>query len=104
MTNNRGERRRAEIEANRAARRLMKAISRGLAGMQPPENLTVTEWAECKRYLSTEASAEPGLWRTSRTPYLRAIMDAFTDPKKYAERVRERMDWQAEHEGVDDDE
>ena len=49
--------------------------------MQPPENLTVTEWAECKRYLSTEASAEPGLWRTSRTPYLRAIMDAFTDPK-----------------------
>ena len=26
------------------------------------------------------------------------------DPEKYAERVRERMDWQAEHEGVDDDE
>lgn len=81
MTNNRAERRQAETTANRAARRLMKAISRGLAGMQPPENLTVTEWAECKRYLSTEASAEPGLWRTSRTPYLRAIMDAFTDPK-----------------------
>lgn len=79
--NNREERQRAEGETNRAARRLMKAISRGLAGMQPPENLTVTEWAECKRYLSTEASAEPGLWRTSRTPYLRAIMDAFTDPK-----------------------
>ena len=81
MMNNREERRRAETAANQAARRLMKAISRGLAGMQPPENLTVTEWAECKRYLSTEASAEPGLWRTSRTPYLRAIMDAFTDPK-----------------------
>ena len=81
MTNNRAEHRQAEATANRAARRLMKAISRGLAGMQPPENLTVTEWAECKRYLSTEASAEPGLWRTSRTPYLRAIMDAFTDPK-----------------------
>lgn len=78
---NRAERRQAEVAANQAARRLMKAISRGLAGMQPPENLTVTEWAECKRYLSTEASAEPGLWRTSRTPYLRAIMDAFTDPK-----------------------
>lgn len=78
---NRAERRQAETVANRAARQLMKAISRGLAGMQPPENLTVTEWAECKRYLSTEASAEPGLWRTNRTPYLRAIMDAFTDPK-----------------------
>lgn len=80
-TSNRDERRSAEAEANRAAKRLMRAISRGLAGMQPPENLSVTEWAECKRYLSTEASAEPGLWRTSRTPYLRAIMDAFTDPK-----------------------
>ncbi len=64
-----------------AARRLMKAIARGLAGMQPPENLTVTEWAESKRYLSAEASAEPGLYRVSRTPYLRDIMDAFTDPK-----------------------
>ena len=81
MTSNRDERQSAEAEANRAAKRLMRAISRGLAGMQPPENLSVTEWAECKRYLSTEASAEPGLWRTSRTPYLRAIMDAFTDPK-----------------------
>lgn len=80
-TSNRDERRQAEAEANRTAKRLMKAISRGLAGMQPPENLTVTEWAECKRFLSTEASAEPGLWRTSRTPYLRAIMDAFTDSR-----------------------
>ena len=26
------------------------------------------------------------------------------EPEKYAERVRERMDWQAEHEGVDNDE
>ena len=26
------------------------------------------------------------------------------DPEKYAERVRERMDWQAEHGGADDDE
>ena len=26
------------------------------------------------------------------------------DPEKYAERVRERMDWQAEHESVNDDE
>lgn len=26
------------------------------------------------------------------------------DPKTYAERVRERMDWQAEHGGADDDE
>ncbi len=81
MTSSRAARRQAETEANLAAKRLNRAIARALAGMHPPENLTVTEWAECKRYLSTESSAEPGLWRTSRTPYLRAIMDAFTDPK-----------------------
>jgi len=49
--------------------------------MKPPDDLTVTQWAERYRRLSTEASAEPGPWRTSRTPYLREPMDAFTDPK-----------------------
>ena len=49
--------------------------------MQPPEDLTVSEWAEKKRRLSPESSAETGPYRVSRTPYLREIMDAFTDPK-----------------------
>ena len=66
---------------SRDIRQLNRVVAKVLSGMKPPENLTVTQWAECKRYLSTEASAEPGLWRTSRTPYLRAIMDAFSDPK-----------------------
>lgn len=30
--------------------------------------------------LSPEASAEPGSWRTDRVPYLRGIMDAFSEP------------------------
>ena len=64
-----------------AARRLNGAIAKALAGMKPPDDLTVTQWAERERRLSTEASAEPGPWRTSRTPYLREPMDAFTDPK-----------------------
>lgn len=64
-----------------AARRLNNAIAKALAGMKPPDDLTVTQWAERNRRLSTEASAEPGPWRTSRTPYLREPMDAFTDPK-----------------------
>ena len=67
--------------SSRDIRQLNRVAAKVLSGMKPPENLTVTQWAECKRYLSTEASAEPGLWRTSRTPYLRAIMDAFSDPK-----------------------
>lgn len=61
--------------------RLNSAIAKALAGMKPPEDLTVTEWAEKKRRLSSESSAEPGPWRTTRTPYLREPMDAFTDPK-----------------------
>lgn len=61
--------------------RLNAVVAKVMAGMKPPENLTVTEWAEKRRRLSTEASAEPGPWRTSRTPYLREPMDAFTDPK-----------------------
>ena len=64
-----------------AARRLNGAIAKALAGMKPPDDLTVTQWAERNRRLSSEASAEPGPWRTSRTHYLREPMDAFTDPK-----------------------
>ncbi len=63
------------------ARRLNRAISKALAAIKPPDSLSVTEWAEHHRRLSSEASAEPGLWRTSRTPYLKEPMDAFTDPK-----------------------
>ncbi len=61
--------------------RLNAAISRAVASFKPPENLTVSEWADKKRRLSQESSAEPGPWRTTRTPYLREPMDAFTDPK-----------------------
>lgn len=63
------------------ALRLNKAIAKAISGMQPPEDLTVTGWAEAHRRLSAESAAEPGPWRTERTPYLRAPMDAFTDPK-----------------------
>ena len=49
--------------------------------MRPPPNLTVSEWADAERRLSSEASAEPGVWRTSRTPYLKGIMDALNDPE-----------------------
>lgn len=49
--------------------------------MKAPENLTVSEWADKYRKLSSVSSAEPGQWRTSRTPYLKDIMDAFTDPQ-----------------------
>lgn len=63
------------------ALRLNRAIAKAISGMQPPEDLTVTGWAEAHRRLSAESAAEPGPWRPERTQYLRAPMDAFTDPK-----------------------
>lgn len=49
--------------------------------LKPPEKLTVSEWADRYRILDSKTSAEPGQWSTDRTPYLRGIMDAFTDPR-----------------------
>lgn len=76
----------ALTEAERSARkrgaaRLNRAMRKALAGMTPPDDLTVSQWAEAKRRLSAESAAEPGPWRTARTPYLQEPMDAFTDPK-----------------------
>ena len=47
---------------------------------KPPSKLTVSQWADQFRKLSSEASAEPGQWTTSRAEYQRGIMDAFSDP------------------------
>lgn len=56
-------------------------LRRVLLGFKPPENLTVSQWAGKHRRLSSETAAEPGRWRTARTPYLREPMDAFNDPR-----------------------
>lgn len=47
--------------------------------LRPMPDLSVSEWADRHRILP-ETSAAPGRWRTSVTPYLREIMDAFSDP------------------------
>lgn len=47
---------------------------------RPPEDLTVSEWAERYRVLSRKSSAEAGPWRNERTPYLVEVMDCLTDP------------------------
>ena len=48
------------------------------AMLRPPPQLTISEWAERHRILGSRAASEPGPWRTGRTPYLRAIMDALS--------------------------
>jgi phage terminase large subunit GpA-like protein len=52
----------------------------------PPPDLTVSEWADQNRRLSSESAAEKGEWRTDRAPYQRAIMDALS-PNHPAETV-----------------
>ena len=55
-------------------------------GLTPDPLLTVSEWSDRHRMLSSKASAEPGRRRTSRTPYLKAIMDCLS-PTSPVERV-----------------
>ena len=55
-------------------------------GLRPDPNLKVSEWADRYRVLTTRSSPEPGPWRTSRTPYLREIMDALS-PSSRCETV-----------------
>ena len=61
-------------------KKLNATAAAALKHFKPPENLSVSEWAEAKRIVSRETAAEPGPWRTSRTPYLLKPMEAFTDP------------------------
>lgn len=61
--------------------RLNAVIGKACKGFKAPENLTVSQWADRYRKLSPENSAEAGLWKTSRTPYLKEIMDSFTDDR-----------------------
>lgn len=57
-----------------------------MLGLAREPVLRVSEWADRYRVLSGSASAEPGQWRTSRTPYLREIMDCLS-PYDPAQRV-----------------
>jgi phage terminase large subunit GpA-like protein len=56
-------------------------------GIRPDALLTVSEWADAHRRLPKKSSAEPGQWRTSRTPYLREIMDCFSSTSEVEEVV-----------------
>lgn len=54
-----------------------EAIESFLRGMTPDPVETISEWADQHMVLPSW-NAEPGRWRTSRTPYLRAIMDVLS--------------------------
>lgn len=45
---------------------------------KPRDRLTVSQWADRHRWLSSKQSGERGRWRTDRNPILREIMDAMS--------------------------
>lgn len=47
--------------------------------LSPPEQLTVSEWAEKYRMLDSKSSAMPGPWSNDVTPYLTGVMDEFNN-------------------------
>jgi phage terminase large subunit GpA-like protein len=53
--------------------------------VRPPSKITLSEWADKYRVLSSESSAEPGAWVTAKAPYEKEIMDAISDP--FVQRV-----------------
>ncbi|MDR3414207.1 MAG: phage terminase large subunit family protein [Formivibrio sp.] len=54
---------------------LNRAISRAISPRKP---LTVSQWSDAHRKLSSKGSAEPGQWRTDRNPPLREPMDCMS--------------------------
>lgn len=63
------------------AKKTQRLASKVMSYFRAPDDLTVAQWAERRRRLPAESSAEPGPWRNSRTPYLVEPMNAFNDPK-----------------------
>ena len=52
-------------------------------GLRPADPMTLDQWADRHRVLSTKGSAEPGPWRTDRTPYLREPMECLSPTSPY---------------------
>ena len=58
-----------------------------IEGIIPPKPMTVSEWSDKHRMLSSKGSSEPGRWRTSRVPYLKTPMDLLSVTNTDVERV-----------------
>ena len=62
----------------------LDAYRRGYAkGIRPERLLSLLEWADEHRYLSSKSSAEPGKFRSTRTPYIREVMEALSNGSPY---------------------
>ena len=55
-------------------------------GLGPDPDLTVSTWSDRYRILTPRGANWAGPWWTSRTPYLRDLMDALS-PRHPAQRI-----------------
>ena len=60
------------IDDNLKIRKIHKAFCSSLR-IEPPQS--PSDWCDNHRIISAASSSEPGKWRTSRTPYIREILD-----------------------------
>ena len=67
--------RQSNVKLPRSRDHLLSALAKSCS---PRPVTTVSDWADRHRVLSSKASGEPGPWRTSRTPYLREVMDTLS--------------------------
>jgi len=59
----------------------MKEVWRSAINLiKPPPHLTISQWANKFRFLSTESSSEAGKFETSRAIFQAEIMDSINDP------------------------
>lgn len=61
-------------------RGLAKAYRHVAGLLPPPDELTISEWAERYAYLPQEGNAEPGKFHLARMPYETAMLDDPLDP------------------------
>lgn len=50
-------------------------ILEALGQLKPPEDISVSSWAEKYRIIDAKTAAMPGPWRNRKTPYLTEVMD-----------------------------
>jgi len=60
-------------------------LPRVAAALLPPERMSLADWADRYRHLSSEASAAPGAWTT--LPYQREVLEALSPHSRYAQVV-----------------
>ena len=61
----------------------VNSIQGFLDGLRPVERISVSEWSDKYRILSSVSSAEPGRFRISRVPFMKKIMDCLTVSSPY---------------------